>query len=104
MGTLEIALALPGGAGEGSGLVTEQLGFQQRFTHGGAVNLEEILFPAPGEKVQARRHQFLAGAALADDQYRFIERRHHGNMLLHFQKVGGLSDHSRRGVAIIHNS
>jgi hypothetical protein len=43
--------------------------------------------------VQAGRNQFLAGAAFADDQYRFVQRRQPGNLFLHLQETGGFADH-----------
>ena len=66
---LELADAAPLGAGEGPLLVAEQLAFQQRLGDGGAVDGQERLVGPAAVVVQGPGHQFLAGAALAQDQH-----------------------------------
>ena len=67
-GALEMADVGPGGARKCAGLVAEQLGFEDRLGQCGAVDLDQRLFPAAGQEMKPGGDQFLAGAALADDQ------------------------------------
>jgi hypothetical protein len=73
IGDLEAREAPPRRAGEGAGLVTEELAVEQALGQGGAVELDERLVPARREIGQPRRHQLLAGAALAHHQHRPVE-------------------------------
>ena len=75
IGFLEPAGARLGGAGEGAGLVPEQLGLDQRLRQRRAVHHHQRLVPAGRQAVQTLGHQLLAGPALADHQYRSIQRR-----------------------------
>ncbi|MCY1187966.1 hypothetical protein D9M73_290110 [compost metagenome] len=54
--------------------MTEQLGLDQLFRNRSAVDRDERLLRAPRQAVQGARHQFLAGPALATDQYRRVGR------------------------------
>ena len=67
-------------AGEGAGLVAEELGLEEAFGERSAVDLDEGLLPAAREKMQTGRNQFLAGAALAQDQDRPVEGRRSGDL------------------------
>ena len=78
-------------AGERADLVTEQFGFEQRVADRGAVHLENCGVPAVGQVVQARRDEFLAGAAFADDQHGFFERRDLRDVVEHLQECRRLA-------------
>ena len=67
------ALANPGRASEGAGLVTEQLRFQQRIRQRGAVDLDERGFPARRQEVQALRRQLFTRASSSQDKYRTVD-------------------------------
>jgi hypothetical protein len=95
VGEFEPARPAALGAGEGAGLVAEQLRIQQGFGHRGAVQLDERRVPARRQIGQAAGHELLAGAALADDQHRAVQRRDLGNMRQHVQERRRLAD--RRG-------
>ena len=75
VGFLEAAVAGLGGAGEAARLMAEQFGLDQRFGKRGAIHRHQRAGPARRQMVQALGDQFLAGAALADDQNGPIERR-----------------------------
>ena len=63
MGQLEESRLAPGvRAGEGSGLVAEQLAFQKTGRHGGAIEGDEGPLAAPAMVMDALGKQFLAGA------------------------------------------
>ena len=53
-----------------------------------------------GQKVQPRRDQLLAGAALADDEHRLGQRRRARHVLQHFEEGRGLTD-DRLGCRVI---
>ena len=99
IGLLELAQPLPAGAGEGAGLIAEQLALQQLAGDGGAVDLDERLVAAAGIGIDHPRDHFFAGAALAPDQHGGIGI---GNLLdghLHFFHLGtGAEQH--REVAL----
>src|SRR5690606_28459361 len=65
---LELTDAAGDGAGEGAFLVAEQLGFEQGFGNGGAVDRDEGLVGALTAGVDVFGNDFLAGAALAGDE------------------------------------
>ena len=69
VGLLELADALPVGAGERALLVAEQFALEQRLGDRGAVDRQERLVGAVGVLVDRAGDQFLAGAALAEDQH-----------------------------------
>ena len=50
--------------------MTKQLRLEDRLGQSGAVHLDDSLLPAIGKEVQPRGDEFLAGAALANDQNR----------------------------------
>lgn len=85
---LELADALSIGAGEGALLVAEQLAFQQRFGNGGAIDGEKMPMRAFAVMVNSASHQFLARAALAQNQHRDILRRDAANALVHLLHRG----------------
>ena len=66
---LEAALAPLDGAGEGAGLVPEQLGLEQRLGERGAVDGHEGAVAPRAAARGAAGHQLLAGAGLAGDQH-----------------------------------
>ena len=57
------------GAGKCALLVAEEFGFQQLLRNGRAVDGDESLVASRAQGVQCARQQFLAGAALAQDQH-----------------------------------
>ena len=69
VGVLDLADPAFAGAGEGVGLVAENLAFEQVFRQAAAVEGDELLAFAPAEVVQAARDQFLASAGFALDQH-----------------------------------
>ena len=69
VGGLEQALLVGVGAGEGAPHMPEQLGFEQGFRDGAAVDRHEGPIRALGELVQGTRGQLLAGARLANQQH-----------------------------------
>ena len=70
VGQFEHALpAAPGGAGEGPGLIAEQLALQQAVADGGAVDGHERAVPAVAGVVDGLGEQLLAGAGLSQDQH-----------------------------------
>ena len=69
VGMLELADAALGGAGEGAGLVAEQLAFHHRLGQRAGVDGHERAVAARGKVVQRARHHFLAGAGFAEDQH-----------------------------------
>ena len=64
-----------GGAGECAGLVAEQFRLDQGLGQSGAIHDDQRPVPARGQMMQAFGDQLLAGAALADDEHRPVERR-----------------------------
>ena len=75
VGFLEPAVARLGRAGEAARLVAEQLGLDQIFGQRRAVHDDQRARPARRQVVEPLGDQLLAGAALADDQHRAVERR-----------------------------
>ena len=70
VGVLETPLAQAVGAGERSGLVTEELIIEQVFVQGRAIHGHERLALARAVGVNGLGHELLAGAGLALDQDR----------------------------------
>jgi hypothetical protein len=64
------------GAGEGAPLIAEQLALDQGFGKRAAIDGDEIGRTAPAQRMHVARHEFLAGAGLADDQGGRLARRH----------------------------
>ncbi len=69
LGPLKQATALPHRTGEGTALVTKQLGLEQRLGQRAAVDRDERAVTHRRAAVQKLRHAFLAGAGLARDQH-----------------------------------
>ena len=69
-------LALRARALEGAGAVAEQLGLGHGFRQSRTIQRHEWRLPARAGQVAGARQQFLAGAGLALDQQRRIQRRH----------------------------
>ena len=69
VGVLDLADPAFAGAGEGVGLVAENLAFEQVFRQAAAVEGDELLTFAPAKVVQAARDQLLASAGFALDQH-----------------------------------
>ncbi len=93
---LEPSGAAANSAGESTGLMPEQLGIQQRLRQRRAVELDEGAIPAGREIGKTVGNQLLAGAALADDQDRAIERGKARHMSQHLEEDGALADRDRR--------
>ena len=83
LGLHEEAPSLPVGAGEGSPLVAEQLGFQQRLGNGRTVDGDEPAFAPAAVPVDGPRHQLLARAAVTQQQHRGVGVRDHPDLLEH---------------------
>src|SRR5262245_30201874 len=62
-------LSVLNGAGERAFDVAEQLGFDQLFRQGGAVDLDELFFRAQRIEMEGVGDQLLTGARFADDQH-----------------------------------
>ena len=86
-------------AGEGPLLVAEELAFEQCLGDGGAVDRDERRRGAPAQLVDRLRQQLLAGAALAEQQYRNVGRRDLFDVAQHLQHFRAARDDSvdRRG-------
>ena len=63
-------------ARKGAPLMAEQLGFEQRVGHGGAVFQHESALGTRAGVVNGTRQQFLAGARLAGDEHCEVVARH----------------------------
>jgi hypothetical protein len=92
--------------GEGARLVAEELAVEQPLGEGGAVQLDEGLVPARREVVEAGGDELLAGAPLADDEHRPVERRHARDMGEHVAKFRRFAEERREvgdgGGYIVH--
>ena len=69
LGEFDLADATLLGAGEGAGLVAEQLAVEQRLGHATAVEGNVIVLAGVAEVMQAAGDHFLAGTGLAHDQH-----------------------------------
>ena len=78
--------------GEGALLVTEQLALQQRLGNGGAVDPDVGGLAAFTQGVQRAGDQFLARAALAEDEHRGMGGRDGLNQLAQFTHLGRVAD------------
>ena len=78
---LEASRATLDRAGEGSALVPEELGFDERRRHGRAAHGHERRVPAIAGRVDHARRQLLAGSALAGQQHGRGARRDGGDAL-----------------------
>src|SRR3977135_3981490 len=75
---------------EGSFLVTEELGSNQRCGDGGAIHTNKCPFPAIGSLVDGARNQLLSRAGLAQNQDGGIRMCHLADLAEHFtQRFGG---------------
>jgi hypothetical protein len=70
LGRFEPACLAAGGAGESAFLVAEQLAFHQGFGERAAVDCDEGLVAPLAQVVDVPRHQFFAGATLANAIHR----------------------------------
>ena len=66
---LELANAASNRAGEGALLMSEQLGLEQVFRNGGAIDGDERLLRTARALVKVPRHHFFADAALARNKH-----------------------------------
>ena len=73
----------------------EQFAVEQVLRQGGAIDYDERAFPAPRQEVRTLTDQFFAGAALADDQSRAIQRGEARNMFKRRQPGRGFTDELR---------
>ena len=92
MGGLEEPPACRQGAGEGSALVTEQLGLEERLGQRGAVDHDERPVGARARIVDGAREELLAGAGLALDQHGRVEGGHTRDLLVELHHPGRLAD------------
>ena len=95
VGELEAGQAAPLGAGVGAGLVAEQLAVEELLGQGRAVELDERALPAGRQVGQPVGDDLLAGAALAENQDRPVDRGGLADMRQHFEKGRRLA--KRRG-------
>ena len=95
---LEPAQPALGGAGERAALVAEHLRFDQVARDGGAVDGHERAAGPPARRVDRRRRQLLAGAALAGDEHARLGRRHPRDERADLLHRGALA-HQRRAPA-----
>ena len=86
VGLLEAAGAAAGSPGERPRLVAEQFGVEQRFGQRRAVQLDQPFAPPARQEMQAGGDQFLARAALADDQHRPLKGRDARDMIHQVQE------------------
>ena len=86
-----------GGHGPGKGplFVAEQFAFQQRFRQCGTINDHQRLVGSRTLAVQCASNQFLAGAAFALNQDRFVGRAGAIDQSKHFLHRGRLADNFR---------
>ncbi len=75
--------------------MAEKLAVEQALGKRRAVHLDEGPGPAWREVVKAGGDELFAGAALADDQHRAIERRHARDMGEHVAKGGRFAEEGR---------
>jgi hypothetical protein len=87
-GDLEEAGLVPHGAGERAAHVAEQLRLEQRLGERGAVDADERRRRAGTLIVDHPDDELLAGAALAVDEHRRVERRDPGRQLEHLLHRG----------------
>ena len=80
------------GAGEGALLVAEEVGFDQPFGDGAAVDLDEGVLLARTQVVHQARGQSLAGAGLAQDEDGEVGGRYLGQLLLHPAQLRALAN------------
>ena len=66
-------------------LIAEELAFQQVKRHCGAVDLEEAALAAGRHFMDEHGRDFLAGAALPQDQNRYVGSRNQGALALDFK-------------------
>ena len=107
VGALEPALVGARCAGERPGFVAEQFALEQRIGDGRAVHLQIVPFPPVREVMQALGDQFLARAALADDEHRLFQGRDLRDSLQNAQECGRFAEQPFRfgtHVANIANS
>ena len=87
-------------AGERALLVAEQLGFEQRFGDGGAVDGDERAVVARAERVKRAREQLLAGAALPFEQHRRVGGGGAVQRDRHLLELRVVADDLRRAAAL----
>ena len=102
VGRLKPALAMGVGPGKGALDVAEELAFQQGFVERGAIAGDEGPLPPPAQGVDGVGHQFLAGAALAEDDHRGLAL---GGLLGEVKDLlhaGGFAHHTVKVAGSIH--
>ena len=97
---LELADAAPVGSGEGALLVPEQLAFQQILGDGGAIQRQERHLGSGAVSIDGTGDQFLAGAALAGDEYGDILGGDTADGLVHLLHGRAEADHPALGVRV----
>src|SRR5678815_1593739 len=91
---LEAPFAAIGGAGERPLLVAEDFALEQRFRNRGAIDRHERLVRARAQLMNHLRHELLAGARLAPDQYGGGGRRRLLDDLIDLPHAGAAADHA----------
>ena len=105
VGHFETALARGDRAGEGSLLVTEQLGLEQLARDRAAVDGDERPVAARRLVMHGARDDFLAGAGLAGDEHRGLVRGHLLDHAAHAPdggRVAGRTGVASRGGFLVH--
>ena len=101
VGQLELADLLAHGAGEGALLVAEERALDQLARNGSDVDGDERPVGLLGMAVDHARHQFLAGAALAEDEHRGWQVRHLVHAFQHLARGGARARHELAVAALI---
>src|SRR5207237_9959873 len=99
--TFNSADVLPQGTGKGPFFVTEELTFEQGLGNGRAVDRYEWPAGPAAHLMHRLSQQFLAGTALAQQQYRYIGRRYLFQIAQHSQHLRAARDDAvdRRGLS-----
>ena len=101
VGFFKAPMACLCGAGEASGLMAEQLSFDEIFRQRSAVHDNQRPRPARRQMVKTLGDQFLAGSALADDEHRPIERCRSARALDCVEKRQALADELFRSLHVL---
>src|SRR5206468_7172313 len=98
VGFFEPPVASLGGAGEAARFMPEQLGLYEILRQRGAVHDNQRRRPAGRQMVKTFGDQFLAGAALPDDEHRPVQRRGAARPLDRVEKCQALADELFRSL------
>src|SRR6185295_9007191 len=101
VGELELADLARHRAGEGTALVAEQLALEDVAGNGAAVDGQEAFVTAGARPVQRVGHQFLAGAAVADDEHAGAGGSHQPHLLEEVLHGRRAADDALEAVALV---